>query len=509
MRSAAWNSRLERSFLKNKPAILSFLLLLFPCIIQAKDTVRLFQGHHETTIDALPYVRPPYADLFQFLQALGGSPLMVDGKIEVEINRRKLVMDPTTSTVGFNRKQLVFPVRRKQGIYYVRVDVLASVFTEFFGRRMIYEPTSRSLHMPLARDLVVTVRTRKIGDSYRVIMIYSDPVTMPSLKEDGSNLVVIIDEKNVQFEHDGFDPNEAVSAMHIFKDLPNGTTEVLFRISKETIAWKREPFQPENPRTVLKFIGNYAEPQADEMAQEGNEEGGIRRITIDPGHGGIDRGAVGPTGLREKDVTLDLALSLQKRLVDDYEIQLTRKDDSSLSLKTRTAKANSFRSDLLLSIHVNAIHLPAATGSETYYLSLDAEVPDHPHYETELELEAGTETQLQPPIQDDLSLILWDMAQNKFAEDSFRIAKHIQESLNVLSGIRNRGVKQASLKVLRGATMPAVLVEVAFITNRLEEKRLKTSSFREKIVNAITRAIHLYDEDVRNRGKGQTTNEEL
>ena len=104
-------------------------------------------------------------------------------------------------------------------------------------------------------------------------------------------------------------------------------------------------------------------------------------------------------------------------------------------------------------------------------------------------------------LDDDLSLMLWDMAQSKHIEDSFRVARYIQESLNRLSGIKSRGVKQLPLKVLRGARMPAVLIEVAFISNKFEEKKLKTVKFREQVATSVAAAIRRYHEDVKLREK--------
>jgi N-acetylmuramoyl-L-alanine amidase len=314
-------------------------------------------------------------------------------------------------------------------------------------------------------------------------------------------MVLKIPERNVQINREDFQPNEAVEAMKIFRDLPDGTTEILFRTTPKTKNWSRQPFNPENPRTVILLEGDFEIPTATGMHSDRSAEAGLRRIVIDPGHGGRDQGALGPTGLKEKDVILDLGRRLKQELDGEYEMQMTRRDDTLLSLKARTGMANHFKADLFLSIHLNAINLPNATGSETYYLSMDAQQDvDSDHY-GEDENEDDAPAVAEPVVDEELSMMLWDMAQTKHSEDSFRIAKYIQESLNILSGTRNRGVKQAPLKVLKGANMPAVLVEVAFISNPNEERKLKTDRFREQIVRAIARAIRRYDEDVKRRAQ--------
>lgn len=472
---------------------LTLLLCLSGLAFAQKSHVTLYQGEQTTRIPALPYVKPPYIHLSDFLKAMGTRPILTDNTMTVEINRRKLNINFETGTANFNRQTKSFPVRRKDGQRYVRVDVLSEVFSDLLGRRMIYEATSRSIHVPLLRDLQVSIRSRRFKDTYRLILTYSDPISRPELKVNGRNMVLKIKRKNIVVDQTEFSKNEAVSDLQIFQGLPDGSTEILFRTTKATKKWEREPFNPENPRTVVKLKGDFSDPLEDVMAKVGADKKGIRKIMIDPGHGGKDRGAIGPTGLKEKEVTLDLSLKLDEALKDRYETRLTRSRDTLIPLKTRTAMANNFEADLFLSVHVNAINLPGATGSETYYLSLDKPAADHNHYNKDF---GEDEDPSGPVIDDDLSLILWDAAQTKHAEDSLRVAKHIQDSLNNLSGVRNRGVKQASLKVLRGANMPAVLVEVAFLTNPQEEKKLKTTTFREDIVKSIVAAIDAYNDDV-------------
>jgi N-acetylmuramoyl-L-alanine amidase len=209
--------------------------------------------------------------------------------------------------------------------------------------------------------------------------------------------------------------------------------------------------------------------------------------------------------LKEKDVTLDLSRRLERALEREgnYEVRLTREGDSSLSLKARTGIANNFNADLFISIHLNAVPTQNARGSETYYLSLDDDNSfDVSHYNTGDSEEDSTEEE-----SDDLELILWDMAQAKHLDDSFRIAKYIQDEFNTLAGIRSRGVKQAPMKVLKGAQMPAVLVEVAFLTDPVEERKLKGAAFREKIIRSLVNAILTYDREVQLRSKGALENE--
>lgn len=214
---------------------------------------------------------------------------------------------------------------------------------------------------------------------------------------------------------------------------------------------------------------------------------GIRTIVVDPGHGGKEVGAVGPGGLMEKDITLSLSRKLAAALASRIgaRVILTREDDSVVSLDQRTALANQYEADLFLSVHVNAASGRDAKGSETYFLSLEAS--------DELARRAAdVENASAPDSDSDLKLILWDLAQQAYLDESSRFAQTIQEELNTATGVGNRGVKQAPFKVLVGATMPAALVEIAFISNPEEEAKLQSEQFQRTIVEAIVRAVQKY-----------------
>ena len=224
-------------------------------------------------------------------------------------------------------------------------------------------------------------------------------------------------------------------------------------------------------------------------------------VVIDPGHGGIETGAVGPTGLREKDVTLDLALRLRKVLQRDSAIivVLTRDEDRLVGLDERTAIANHNRADLFLSIHLNSSPRVAARGAETYYLSTEA-TDDEARTLVALENENfGVDEQLVQSEDGDareLELVLWDLAQNQYLLESSLLGQRMQARLNELTGVRDRGVRQAPFRVLMGATMPALLVEVGFISNPEEELGIKSLLYRKRVVLAMSSAVRDFLKDL-------------
>lgn len=227
------------------------------------------------------------------------------------------------------------------------------------------------------------------------------------------------------------------------------------------------------------------------------EAPGIHTIVVDPGHGGKDVGALGPDGAMEKDLTLAVCRKLAAALgaKTGARIVLTREDDSVVSLDQRTAIANQYKADLFLSVHMNAAVVKGARGSETYFLSADAS--DEIAKKAAESENASVSASASPSS--DLKLILWDLAQQSYLQESSRFATDIQEEMNAIAGITNRGVKQAPFKVLVGATMPAALVEVAFISNPEEEAKLKSDAFVTTVVDAIARAVVKYKTDYETR----------
>ncbi|MGQ9817947.1 MAG: N-acetylmuramoyl-L-alanine amidase family protein [bacterium] len=211
----------------------------------------------------------------------------------------------------------------------------------------------------------------------------------------------------------------------------------------------------------------------------------IKVIVIDPGHGGIDPGAVGKNGLYEKDVNLDIANILKKIIEDSLKIKvlLTRNKDQYMSLKSRTNFANRNAADIFISIHCNASPKNRnAGGFETYFLS---EARTNEERAAAAMENASLMFDEETKVTGDVNFILYDLAQSVFLEESNNLAEAIQTSAERALNIPARGVSQAGFYVLRGAFMPAVLVETAFISNPKEEELLRKREFKEKIGHAI------------------------
>jgi len=217
----------------------------------------------------------------------------------------------------------------------------------------------------------------------------------------------------------------------------------------------------------------------------------IGRIVIDAGHGGHDTGTIGPNGMREKDLVLDVALKLGKSLEDRLgaEVVYTRDDDTFIPLETRTAIANQQQADLFISIHANASDDPSARGVETYYLNFTS---SRDALEVAARENAVSETSIH-----ELQDLVKKIALKEKIEESHELAVDIQQSLHTglaakVPAIRDRGVKKAPFIVLIGANMPSILAEISFISNPTDEKKLQTSEYRQKIADSLYKGIAKY-----------------
>jgi len=219
---------------------------------------------------------------------------------------------------------------------------------------------------------------------------------------------------------------------------------------------------------------------------------GVRRIIIDPGHGGHDGGAPGYLkGVKEKDLVLQIALRLARKIRRELgcEVILTRSDDRFLSLEERTAIANTKNADLFISIHANAHTDRRAYGLETYFLNLATD--------DDAVLVAARENATSRKNISDLQTILSDLMKNSKINESSRLARYVQKSMTSqlktrYSNIKDKGVKQAPFYVLLGAQMPSILVETSFISNPRECKRLMDGNYQEHLSSAILRGVREY-----------------
>ena len=217
-------------------------------------------------------------------------------------------------------------------------------------------------------------------------------------------------------------------------------------------------------------------------------------VVLDPGHGGHDTGAIGPTGLMEKDVVLDLALRLRRLLQErlGLRVLMTRTEDVFVPLAERSAFANRVKADFLISLHVNAANKRGAVGIETFYFSREPSDSDARASAQRENLVIETNGATGKDLESLLKTTLADMAVTRDMKEASNLAERILASLETILRVENRGVKSGPFYVLATAAMPAVLVESGFITNPREERKLQREEHRQRIANALFEGIAAY-----------------
>lgn len=398
-------------------------------------------------------------------------------------------LDAPIAVVDTKLVNLTATPRSKGGIAFADPDFFSRIFGPMTGLDFAWDPGKRALvaSRPATMDVVVEASVTDVGETTKVVLRFSRPpqyrVEKGSealvLKFPGARLVPAVPEKDV-----------------------NGplVLRVVLRAGEVVIAL-REPGLSTNvyplggpPRLVVDVARAAAgaapipgTAQAAATAPRG------RTIVLDPGHGGTEEGARGPSGLLEKDATLALSKTIQEVLVrHGYRVVTTRSSDASVSLEDRAAAANAAKADVFVSLHANASRSAEAHGTEVYYLSLDASDRAAALLAESENRMSETPTAEKNAALRDLDLILWDLAQNQHLAASERLAEIIQADFNRLLGVTTRGVKQAPLRVLIGVNAPAVLVEVAFVTNSDEERKLASEEFRRQTAETLAGSLDTF-----------------
>lgn len=269
-----------------------------------------------------------------------------------------------------------------------------------------------------------------------------------------------------------------------------GGTRVVLDLAAPA-AHRRVFYLPDPFRVVIDVTSRARSPEPAASAPGPRE---VRRVALDPGHGGHDSGAVGPTGLKEKDVTLDIAHRAAPLLAHELGVEtlLTRDNDTYVPLDLRAARANTFHADLFISVHCNASENGAARGVQTFILD-EARDPDG----LAARVAARENAQRGREGEGLSAAVLSNLNVAAMAGRSRHVADLLQRStLGSLAqrypDTKDQGIKTAGFFVLVGADMPAVLFETAFISNPEDEGRLATADYRQKLADAIVNAVRAY-----------------
>ncbi len=394
------------------------------------------------------------------------------------------------ASVGGDLRLLSAPALYESGQWLLPVDAVPRLLGPLLAVRSEWRAASRVLVLGNVGAPRITVNTYVSGDVVRVVLSASEKVPFRVEQEQGRVAVKIARD----LVDTAFTQERLTGGIVDWIQYLGGRENVFAITPGKRFLEVQAQEQDGPPRLVLEFRA--AAPMARKEGPPPPAPSGrttpappqvVPTIVIDPGHGGDEVGAVGPAGTMEKDVTLAIARKLRASIQNGlgYQAFLTREHDEPLGLDDRTAVANNYKADLFVSIHCNASRAHGAHGSEVYFLSYQASDDES----RRLAQAEGAAVLAAAPVGSELSLILWDMAQAEHLEDSSALASRIQEELAEVTGSQGRGIKQAPFRVLVGAGMPAILIEVAFITNPDEEKQLVSDAWQSRVAAALLRGI--------------------
>lgn len=501
-----------------KKGIINFIILFLIisifisniCCLAQQEEVSVFLDGHQLDTEVPPHISNgriflPARDI---VEALGGRitwfPALKLLNIIMSDREVSVVMDVHEAEV--NGKDIT--IENAPSIIQSRVMLPLEVVSLLTDLEADLDKESNQLNINRKRPLITGIRNYTHPDKTRIVLDLSEKTAYNVLtlsdpdrividieasisKLDSGQKEVLIDDNLVNRVRTGQFNQDTV---RVVADLKNMNNYDVFELSSPQrivldIYMSQEQAGSAAESTVSPEVREETLPEPDAEVVKKN---GKYVVVIDPGHGGSQPGAIGPSGLKEKDVVLDIALRMKRILQNDgFIIYLTREKDVDVSLESRPLMALQKKADVFISIHINSAFQkgsPTARGVETYVLNsrhTDASAKDVADRENKA-------SKFYNSGDDILDIILGDLAESASIGFSLDLADIVQKRLVQHTGLGNRGVKQAPFLVLKGANMAAVLVEAGFICNPNEEKLLKTSEFREKIAQALSQSVKDY-----------------
>jgi N-acetylmuramoyl-L-alanine amidase len=396
-------------------------------------------------------------------------------------------------SVGGRLVSLPAPPARDGRAWFVPVDFVPRALAPIAGTPIELRKPSRLVLVGDIRMPRVVARIEGLGSLARVTLDVA-PATPHTVTQDANRLVV-------RFEADALDTTlPATPAPDLIQTVRvEGNSAIAIDLGPRFASYKASdvPGTRGDVRIVIEVIAKTTDapapptgvPPAPELVPPLDlvPAGGLRTVVIDPGHGGSDEGSRGAEGTLEKNVTISVARRLKGALEARLGVRviLTREGDNAVGLDERAAVANNNKADLFVSLHANASVRPAATGAEVFYLSLG-------EYGDEAQRAAAASGESLPVFGGgtrDIEVVPWRMAQARHIDRSAGFAQGVEAALRTRVTMSPRSLVQAPLRVLVGANMPAVLVEMGFITNPEQEKQLAGDAYQNDVVQALVEAI--------------------
>jgi N-acetylmuramoyl-L-alanine amidase len=406
-----------------------------------------------------------------------------------------LTPDQALASVGGRLVSLPAPPLRSGRRWLVPVEFINRALALISDTRLDLRKTARLVLIGDVRVPRVVIRHELTDSQAHVTFDVSPPTPHPVIQEPGRLLI--------RFEAEALDATlpTFTSAGLIQAIRIQEPSTIVLELGSRFAAFRASDQPPENgvARTVIDVLPAAAEttpappastpsPQLEPPPLLGTTPStAIRTIVIDPGHGGDENGTRGASGTLEKDVTLSVARRLKGALENRLGVRalLTRDGDRRVELDERAAFANNNKADLFVSLHANASVRRSAKGAEVFYLNLD-------RYGDEARRQAALEAQSLPSFGGparEIEVILWDLAQARFIDQSAALAATVEGELASRVPMSVRPLQEGPFRVLVGANMPAVLVEMGYLSNPDQEAQLKSSEFQTSLVSALFESV--------------------
>jgi N-acetylmuramoyl-L-alanine amidase len=420
----------------------------------------------------------------------------VAGGLTITVRGQTIVLSAGQGLASVSGRMISLPAPpvKDGSTWYVPVDFVSRALAPLVGTPLELRKPSRLILLGGVRMPRVAGRVEPIGSLARLTLDIA-PATPHAVTQEGTRLVI-------RFEADALDATlPSSTAPDFIQAVRPGDAPASIAVDLGprfgTFRATDVPADRGAGRLVIDVIAPTTEPQPGQPPQPAPREpppllevapaGGVRTVVIDPGHGGSETGSKGPSGALEKDVTLAVARRLKASLEARLGVRaiLTRDGDETVGLEQRAAVANNNKADVFVSLHTNAALRPQAAGAEIFYLSLD-------EYGDRAKAIARGASETLPVVgggMRDIEIIPWEMAQARYITQSAALAESVEATFRDRVPLSAHGVQQAPLRVLVGANMPAVLVEMGFLTNPSQEQQLTSGGYQDTIVRALVEAI--------------------
>lgn len=426
------------------------------------------------------------------------------GGLAVTAKAQTIVLTPGQSLASVGGRLISLPAApvREGRSWFVPVDFISRALAPSLSTRIEVRRPSRLILVGDIRVPRITATSELVGPLARITFEVA-PQTTHAVVQEGQRIAI-------RFEADGIDVTlPAVSAPELIQGLRTEGNAIYVDLGTRFGSYRSSdaPGERGAGRIILDVVAlsttppppaagvNPPLPTAPPVAPTAPEpplpdllpSTGLRTIVVDAGHGGDEDGARGPVGTLEKHVTLSVARKLKAALEARLGVRviLTRDTDTTVGLDERAALANNNKADLFVSLHANASVRGSAAGAEVFYLSLE-------EYGDQAQRVAKGETESLPVFGGgarDIEVILWEMAQARYIEASATLAQSMEGALRERVPMSPRAIQQAPFRVLVGANMPAVLVEMGFISNPDQEKQLASDTFQNAVVQSLVDGV--------------------